>query len=220
MIKMSEFVANIRNLREGGLASDDVKLSDRQYAFIGLYYREKLINQRITKGQSLEGLHQTLKRIDLRTPEIGEVPETGDAFIYRSKTTLPVPVNGAQRLAISYVGDMDGHTSYQETSLESFNMELYNKWTSALSKWFMHNGYIYVVNPETDGNTSLMVKGVFSDPVEVHKFNKEYNPMNGLNYDLPIPRTMLDTIYKLMTDSELRLSSILPSDELNNGRDD
>ncbi len=229
-MKLSEIISAIRNLPRSGQGDfDDNAYTDRLLAFIINYYRVKMIDQDMNKGKTLTQYYvQTLGKVRLikaSKTECGTYDcDLGD-FILRTENIVPKSVDTNTQNLITYVGTIDGKTNYQRTTFQSAKYDLFAKYTGKRTKYYELNGYLYIVNPPSNNLKYISVTGVFEDPLLVNEFKSTscddsdfcFNP-----FDIEYPLSMkhIDTIYKLIVNTEFRFNNILIPDNNNNTQDD
>jgi hypothetical protein len=222
----SELIYNIKNLRAGGVQSDDEKISDRQYAFIIDYYRAKLVRQEEQKYSRLGREEiQDLGKVKLIQADPHECDCPSDACVLRTELPLPKSLKLAARShGFNFVG-MYGGMSWQEETWHSGPWSMHAKYTGGKTKWILKGRYIYILNPESDRLAYINIQGLFEDPREANQFRTCECEENGLecqtgyDYEYPISAHLVDTLVKMIVESELRLSTILPPDMANDSVD-
>lgn len=211
MANLKEIIANIVNLKASGVPSDDKDISDSQWVFIINYYRAKLIRQDFERGRTLnESVVQDLGKIQVKEEE-----SSVSCRIYTTPD-LPVPLEVYKQNLITYVGPYKLNEPYQKTTRNKIEWEFYGKYTGNLTKWYQKENKIYVLNKNR--LNVINVQGVFEDPVAVRKFLNKLDPFDPYNFEYPVSITMLDTIYKLILDSEVRTLLTIPEDTTNDGQ--
>ena len=116
-ILASEIIYNIKNLRAGGVQSDDTQLSDRQYMFIINYYRSKLMRQEYGNYRTVAPEEITdLGKVDLINVDPHECGcEEGECIL---RTELPIPKSmrfPKERHGFIFVGQYGGMSFQEET---------------------------------------------------------------------------------------------------------
>jgi hypothetical protein len=210
MASFQEVIFNIQNLKSGFLQSDDNKLSDRQVAFIVNYYRAKLCDQQLSKGKTLSNyFYQTIQDVEFEhfKTAIGEC-------ILRSKKEIPQVISSDFKDMFTYVGPMDGSKKFDEVNFNDLQTLAYSKYSSKYPKFCIKDRFMYIYLPPTLNLNKLMVRGVFESPEKVDSFTA----FRGFNFEYPISGKMLDTIYKMIIDSEFKLGITIPQDEENDGK--
>jgi hypothetical protein len=227
MAKLNEIIANIKNLRAGGVQNRDIKLSDRNYAFIIGYYRALLLRREIEQGRRAKGNWiQNLGQVSFIKADRNECCDIEDCIV-RSEFQIPSPIEIYESDLITYVGTTDGNIPFQRTTYNRALWDKYNPYTGKLPKWYIQNNYIYIINPPTSVFEIGNIQGIFDDPIRAIEFNTcDCNPDSNecldvlnFNFDYPIPTYLLDSLYKMMIDAEIKFSTILPPDNLNNSQD-
>jgi hypothetical protein len=215
----SEIIYNIKNLRAGGVQSDDEQLSDRQYAFIIDYYRAKLYKQDQERNKSINSVYiQNLGKVDLIMADKNECCDI-NSCVLRTKLQVPSPL-AASKLNFTFVGLVDGQP-FQEYEVNAVYWAKSSKYAGPLPKWYYQNGYIYIVNPPSNILEFVTIRGIFESPVEAKTFRTCDCGLNnepcfkGFDFKYPIPASQLDTLVKLIIESEIKLSAMLPPDTLN-----
>lgn len=208
----SEIIYNIKNLKSGGTTSDDNQMSDYQWLYIIDNYRAQLIKQQQSKGQSInEACVQKLV-----PSKIVLTQDTIQRHIMYTQS-LPKAVEGLRANFYTYIGTEAGK-SYQRTTYQKAQWDSHSKYVACLPKWYEIGDIIYVSHHHPK-NLKLAVHGVFESPMKVLEFNGQLNQMNPFDFEYPMSSTMVDTVIKMIADSEMKLSLLLPKDSLNDGRD-
>jgi hypothetical protein len=214
MAKLDEIIYNIKNLKGGGLHSDDTDLSDEQIVFIIDYYRAKLISQDFNKGVKIfDGIDQTIGRLELSKDTTAFPTVEEDHLISEEFPTLITLQEG---LAFRKVGK--GSNAYDYIEQGRAGLIKYARFTSQKGYFYPLGNRIVIIS---GGITikKIPITGVFEHPLKVIAFNNKAE-VYEYNIEYPIPAKMLDTIYKMIIASELRLSALLPTDTVNNTKDD
>jgi hypothetical protein len=220
MATLNQIIFNIKNLKGAGRQSDDDSISDSQYAFILSYYREQLLTQQLQKGYTInDDLIQDLGRVKIAKVKEGECGEIKGGCIYKVIETLPkfVDMNGTP--LVKYLGTENGR-AFQRTSYREVQFTQNLKYTGKMEKWFQIGENTYIYSPKASLGTHIAVRGVLSDPVQGNDYRCNNEGCDsGYDFQYPIPLKMLDTIYKMMIDAELRLSMTKLQDTSNDSKD-
>jgi hypothetical protein len=204
-ITAKEIIHNIKNLRAGGKQTDDELLSDFQYLWIIDYYRSMLIKQQVNQGQTIgEFMKQNLGYIAIKQTDF-------DDCLYET-VEIPKPIEFHKIDGLTYVGDGD-RMGYQRTNKNASHWHDFRKFTSKLPVYYINDGKLVVKHFQ--GIRDVYVEGVFERPINVIKFNGKFNALDPMEFTYPINSAMLDSLYKLVVDSEIKLSLLLPVDNLN-----
>ncbi len=202
-------IFDVQNLITQFLQPDDNKLSDRQVAFWINHYRSKLIKQALSKGEALsEWFYQTLPILEIEkvTTELGDC-------LYRSKLPLPQPVFSNLRDMLSYVGPPEGSKNFDELKYQDLQFIEFSKYAKRYPHYCIRDRYLYIYYPPTSNLSKVMVRGVFEEPEKLGL----YSAFTGFDFEYPVPGYMIDTIKKLIIDSELKLGLSVPKDDTNDG---
>lgn len=207
----SELIYNVKNLKAGGKSSDDSQISDYQWMFIIDQYRSQLIRQQQSKGQSInEQLLQSLNPSKITLTQ----SLTDKCELITNE--IPSFIEGQKSNYSTFVGT-EGGLSYQRTT---WNKVMWDKQSPAktFKRWYEVGNKLTVRNHNK--SQKLLIMGLFERPMDVVEFNGELDEMNPFNFKYPISNVMLDTLYKMIIESEVKLSLILQPDVLNNGKED
>jgi len=219
---LSELIYDIKNLRAGGLQSDDEDISDAQYAFIINGYRAKLLKQEQSKNKMLPtSFLQSLGKVKL----VLSTECCDGVCALRTEKKLPKTIESRGLTdGFVYVGTYGGELTFQNTSFESKGWNKYAKYTGNKTKWYAKDDYIYI--EDAPGMLSFIeLRGVFEDPLIAEEFrtceckDNEEDCLVGYDFKYPLPLYMRDTIFKLIMDSEFRMSVSLPPDTTNDSTD-
>jgi hypothetical protein len=217
----SELIFNVKNLKAGGIQSDDENLSDRQIAFIIDYYRAKLMRQEAMKHNSMDGEDiQDLGRVSIIKADPHECDCPADACILRTELPLPSTLNPT---GFTFVGHYGG-TAFQETTWQRGPWDSYAKYTGDKPKWFTKGRYIYLLNPPDPMMSVMNIQGLFESPQEAEKFrtcdcDNGVACNTGFDFEYPVAAHLVDTIMKMMMESEVRWSTLIPTDTANDSLD-
>ena len=220
---LSECVFGYKNYRRGGIQSNSESLSDRLVAFSIHYYRAKLIKESKDKGKLLTGyLIQNLGKVEVIKADKNECSVISDCII-RTKNPLPKAIDTAGTSLITYEGSLDGLDPYQRTTSNRVIFDAHQKYTGDLSKWFDLGNHLYIVNSPNKILKYINIQGIFEDPSAAKSYNtcgSTTECYEGMDYEYPMSSTMIDTIYKMMMDAEMKLGMLIPQDIIANGKDD
>jgi hypothetical protein len=211
---LKEIIYNTKD----SLGSDAEEMTNAQYKFIIDYYRTKLLQQRIEKGKKLAPVFAPA----IHSIEVVQVKDDDpgcynlDCAIYKTVEKIPAIIPYSLHSSLLYLGSTDGHLGFQETSFQALSFEDYARYIKKQPKWFIMGDNIYISNPPDEQISSITIQGVFEDPIAAASLCTDFDENCLRDYDVeyPISGGMLDTIYKLMVDSELKgLVSEIDEDE-------
>lgn len=214
MTLVSEVIYNIKNLKEGGLHSDDVELSDDQYLFIANYYRAKLIRQQFAKNKfALAGTEQPLNKVKLEKPL---VPVIERALVTE---VIPKAIQLDGGMAFNMVGHRTEPFQYIHPGRAAYIQ--YNRYTEQGNYYYnLDDRLVIIGDPDiTNKIKTIPIVGTFENPVKVHEFNLG-TALNNYDVDYFLPSSLLDTMLKMIVESELKFSMIIPDDNTNDTQDD
>jgi len=222
---LSEIIYNVKNLISGGVTSDDLNIRDSQFSFIINYYRSKLLKQDSERGRlNLDLYKQNLGKVEVIMADKNECCDI-DACIIRTKHKIPTPSETGSGLNITFVGLLGGNP-FQKQMHNSVMWGNHSKYTKNITKWYYRSGYLYIVNPPTNELKWINIEGVFEKPEEAVKFRTCDCPDNNedcfdsLDIKYPLPEYHVDTIVKMIADTELKILTGLGKDDTNNGEDE
>jgi hypothetical protein len=204
-ITAKEIIFNLKNLRASGKQTDDEGVSDLQYLWIVDYYRAMLIRQQVNQGQTIG---EFMKQ-DLGFLSVNQIDYDDCLF---ETIVIPKAIEFHKGDGLTYVGDGD-RMGWQRTNKNASHWQKFRKFTAELPTYYIASEKVIIKH--FSGIKEVFVEGVFERPIDVIKFKGEYNALDPLEFRYPISASMLDSLYKLVIDSEMKLSMIFPPDNLN-----
>lgn len=214
---LKEIVYQIRNLKGGGISSDDDKLSNDQYADIITYYRAKLIRQEIDRGMKLDPMViQSVTNIELERVKFNRGEPLSGKTVFRSIKEIPRAISTKGTNLVTFVGHNMLGQSFQRTTLSKSQFDVCRPFTGLNIKWFEFDKHIYVITE--DSLKHIVVQLVAENPLKVVELNGDLDPFDPLDFEYPISIVMLDSIFKLMSDAEFKISGT-PTDDVNDGQE-
>ncbi len=221
----SEIIFNIKNIKSGGIQSDDARLSDEQILFIFSYYRAKLLSQKYTRTTTaFAGVQQNLGIVPVKDLT-GNTIGAGMAIDnWRITDPIPTAVLLSDGLAITFVGGIDGNAGYQEIKRNRARHIENNRFTREEGYWFDHGDRVVVKMDEQAAGDNISIIGAFNDPVKVLEYvDAQLATPIGLdldwNFEYPIGDSMYSDIFRMMETSEIPATVILPTDLANDSKD-
>lgn len=206
----------------GGIQTDDDNLSDEQVLFILNYYRSRLMKNDQEKGRFNNDLY--IQNLGCNVQLIQADKNEGCAVedcILRTELQIPKPLETFKGINISFVGTPNGKP-FMKNSHNGMFYKRAAKWTGKEPSWYYQNGYIYVVDPPTTMFTEMNIQGIFEDPQAAEKFrtcacpSEEEDCFDGFDFEYPLPQHHVDTVVKLIAETELRILTSIPVDNTNN----
>jgi hypothetical protein len=203
-----EVIFNIKNLRQAGRQSQDALLSDPQYAFIIDYYRAILIQREYDGKKKLAPqLEQTVKQKFVRDKGM-EDEIFQEVRVYTAD--LPTVVQSSTRPLYQGVRSSMLKRSIDRSTSITIRTDLQAPITGNWAKYFPLDNKLYIVTPEP--LQEMFVTAVFERPIEIWKLDPKFDPFDPYNFEYPMTFKLLDALYKMMVDGELRLSMVMPND--------
>jgi hypothetical protein len=221
MAKLNEIIYSLKNIKAGGIQSDDVKLSDENYVDIINYYRAKLIRQAVDRKERLDPLViQPLYGADRKGLEVERVvfnrgePLSGKT-VFRTKDKLPRAIATAGTNLVTFVGHNLLGKAFQRATPYNVHLLAARTLTGLEPKWFEFDERIYVVTE--DSLSRVVVQLVAENPLKVLELNGELNEYNPLDTEYPMSDTLRDSMIKLIADAEYKVLGI--TDDSNDSLD-
>lgn len=200
---LKEIIYNIKD----SLGSDAEELTNPHYKFIVDYYRSKLLRQRLNKGQRLAPVFAPpLHKIEIvKTKDTDPGCADLDEVMFKTVKDIPAIIPYSLNSTLLYLGATDGYQAFQETSFQSLEFESFAKYIKKQPKWLLLGNKIYISNPPEEQIEYITIQGVFEDPLAAAALCEEFDLacLRNYDFDYPISGDMIDTIYKLIKDSEL-----------------
>lgn len=217
MAKLNKIIYNLYESLKPN-ATDDSILSERQLEFIVNHFRAKIIAQRYNTNKSLSGFAQELVDLKMERTKDFRVIDN-DCVVLKSKDKLPTLVNvHREGFAVHMVGVKNSPVPFQKTNIQTVNCDMYNPFIK--NCYFIHDGYLYLFSRNLTYIKEVYLRGYFENPREVLFANKEIDEFTDMDFEYPIPISVLDQINAMVVDGEFRWMNILPKDSINNGEDD
>jgi hypothetical protein len=199
--------------------SDDSTITIEHLEFVNINIRAFLIRQDLNKGRSLsDNIVQVLPCVPVISIDVSECPCTvpTDCTIMRTKDKIPKPIELHQRDLITRVSGVDlrgkGFSIISYARAASAGL---NRSTSTSTKAFLHNQYIYLINPPA-GLSIISISLVAEDPREAGTFA---NCAGELCYTddstFPISVHMIPTLKELVF-KDLKVEISVPQDVIGN----
>jgi hypothetical protein len=210
-MKAKEIVFHLKNLKAGGTQSQNMNISDMEYLAMVDYYRATLIRQQQGAGYRInDRFIQDLGIIDI-------APLYDNISTYATIVEIPSPIEVPLGVLIVDVVSTTG-INYQKGNYSSVKWSKFSRLTKDEPKWFFVDNKVGVVNHV--GSDKVRVKGIFESPYKALVFAKKHNELDPLDFEYPVTTTMLDTIYKMIIESEMKFLMLTHNDTLNNSSDE
>ena len=211
-----EVIYTIKNIKSGGKQTDDVVLSDDNYADIINYYRAKLIRQEMDRGQRLDpSTIQVLLDVEVERVQFDRGKPLSGRTVFRTTKIIPKAVETSRSNLVTFIGHNLLGKSFQRSTPYKVQLDIHRAITGLEPKWFEFDSRIYVVTEDPIKKISIQL--VAENPLKVHEFNNTVDIFNPLDVEYPLSDTLRDSIYKLIADAEYKIMGIV--DTVNDGRE-
>lgn len=208
----------VQNLKSGGIQDDDNKLSDEQVADIISYYRAKLIRQEIDRGMKLDPMViQPLLDLEVERVKFNRGEPLSGVTVFRTINKLPRAISSKGNNLVTFVGHNLLGKAFQRTTPYKAQLDIHRPYTGLNIKWFEFDERLYVITEDSLKHITAQI--VAENPTKVLELNGELDIYDPFDYEYPMSTTMLDSLFKLMADAELKYAS-LPTDDINDGLDE
>lgn len=216
---LDEITYNIRNIaRQGGIV-DDERITNEQVAAWINYYRAILIRRDIDKGRTISSnILQDLGCVPLEVVDASEccdIENSAGCAVLKTTVAIPRPLEFGSKDAITYVGTTTRRKNFEKSSPTAIEWNKWSKYTAKVTKWFMIDNYIYIVN-----NTfidTIKIIGVWEDPTEAARFRHcDGRPCFAGDQEYPISAWMVQPITELILSKELNFTLNANGDGDNN----
>jgi len=230
MVTLNELIYNIKDIKYGGVSSNDTDLSDDQVAFWIRIVRALLLRQEFERNKMTNpSLVQDLGCVPIECVDRVEccnLGYTSEEYLHRTVNKIPAPLfinwAGLHNPAIfTYIGLVTHDKPFEFTSEAIVNQAKHKKYTASMPRAFYRNERIYITNIKNPSNLELInIKGIFEDPEEAKKFNKCDGEL-CFTRDQPYPITpyLIDPMQDIILDKYLGMISQTKADKENNARD-
>ncbi len=201
----------------------DVDIDPSLISFKILNVRNYLIRQDQGKLRSLsDNITQILSCVPVIQVDPSACPcqVSTSCKVFRTSVQLPKFMELHQKDFITKVSGVDiGAPGWSIISYARASVAGLNSWTSKNTKVFLHNSYLYILNPPLNTST-ITVQGVFEDPRDAASFaNCSGVPCYSDDSEFPISAYMLLDLKQLVL-KDLGLLIQTPIDTNSNERYD
>lgn len=203
MVSLNHLVYDILSSLGGqSRIPQDIDIDPSLIQFKIINSRAFLIRQDQKLGRSLsDNISQSLFCVPVTQVDVSECPCTvpSDCKIMRTTVKLPKFIELHQKDFITKVSGVDIRSqSWSIISFARASVAGLNSWTSKNTKVFLHNQYLYIINPPLN-LTKITVQGVFEDPRDAASFaNCSGTPCYTDDMEFPVSAHMLLTIKELV----------------------
>ena len=229
-MKASEIIYYIQNLRQKGIQSDDNQISDDMVFFDLNTKRDFLLRQEEDRYNCLNPeITQTLI-IELEPAHLIDIIVCDTRYreicVLRSTRPIPLTVNLKSSNNYSYVGGMDNSSPYSFVEVNSLKYLVTSKFTGNKPKYVIINSYLYIINPPSNALRYVKMTALFNNPKQVIEYNdliegrSTVNIFNPYDFEYPITGNMLETVYTMMFNKELKYQMSAKDDTLQDGKNE
>lgn len=196
-------VESIKYMINKGVASDDTRLSDNYIAHLLKVNRSKLLKEKLDKSKSLSEINYTTLCMEVESADFHNCACLEDEGCYIKRTVEKIPKDlvtkdGSTVLVMNLEGERLDNITIDQNNLAKYG----RRTTTGLKQdlgWFLHNGYIYVLNNTKIGY--ILVKGIFEDLNEINHMpicsNENNSTCKLMDLDFPIDGDLVNPLYKM-----------------------
>lgn len=218
MTSLNELIYSIFNtVRPSYNGTTPLSLELIKYHIINI--RASLIKNDLNKGHSVDSyIVQNLGCLELETADKGCCDVPVGCYVLKTIQKIPSTIEMHNRQMITRVGPVDITSKpFQLIEYERVPFTGKNRFTKNLVKYFIKDGYIYLVinndNPLYWGLTTINVQGVFEDPTEISSFNNcDGNNCYDDTKSFPVKSWMIPAIQELVIKKFIAPQNIAPVD--------
>lgn len=221
-MKASEIIYYYQNLRQKGIQSDDNQISDEMVYFDLNKKRAVLLRQEEYRNNTINPEVVQTITVSLERASLVDIQNCNisikEGCILKSVNPLPLTIDLKINSNYLIVSSLDNKNTFDFTTLYGIRYDSHQKYTSNTPKFFIKNRYLYIVNPPNLLLRYVSLSALFEDPKEAIEFNDSsiggitIDPFDPYNFEYPITGNMLELVYNLMINGELKLQSSLKDD--------
>jgi len=215
-MKASEIIYYIQNLRQKGIQSDDNQISDDMVFFSLNNKRDFLLRQEEERYNSVNPeIAQTLS-IELEPSHLIDLIlcdiRYKEICVLKSKLPIPLTINLKTSNNYLYLGGMDGKSPYTYSEVQTLKYLVTSKYTGNKTKYLVMNSYLYIINPPSNALRYVKMIALFHNPKEAKEFidltegKSNIDIFDPYDFEYPITGNMLETVYAMMLDKDIRYS--------------
>lgn len=176
-----------------------------QVKFQVMYYRSLIFRRDYERLRKIpSALLQTIPCVEMEEVDAAQCYGLEvDSPVYRTKQTIPAPMNLKGYSSFYYVGTIDwmnGFSYINPNRLETFRSSRYG---SLQKRFYYANGRIYLVNVKAD---RISIKAVFEDPMELRRLkNCNGEPVYTEKSIYPVTADLIQRITQSILSGEGRI---------------
>jgi len=162
-----EIVYEFLEQHSAGIPTDDTRLRPRRVYSAVKAARARILADASERGPLSEYNYTTLGCVPLVQTSAHECGciQKGTCRYYKTKCKLPQTVTANDKL-IRSVTTPDGSIQFSQISWERVKYSEYDSFTASNPKYFVRNGYLYLINVPED-LTIITVTGLFEDILDL-----------------------------------------------------
>jgi len=229
-MKANEIIYYIQNLRQKGLQSDDNQISDDMVFFSLNNKRDFLLRQEEERYNSVNPeIAQTLS-IELEPSHLIDLIlcdiRYKEICVLKSKLPIPLTINLKTSNNYLYLGGMDGKSPYTYSEVQTLKYLVTSKYTGNKTKYLVMNSYLYIINPPSNALRYVKMIALFHNPKEAKEFidltegKSNIDIFDPYDFEYPITGNMLETVYAMMLDKDIRYQVSTKDDTLQDGKNE
>ena len=203
-ITLNKIIYNLRRIIAGGSISDDDSFPSSQCEFIINNKRSLLLKEYIQKDRAITSEMTQTITLEMQVVDKNECQidlPTG-CTITRSIKNIPSILEFNDVYAVRFLGLLDD-TPIHLTSFAQANWHKYRKFVKNKKVAFIRNNYVYVINPQL--LEYIKLDAIFTSPRDAAEFLCPTGNCFTLDSRYPFPAYLIDTLNRLVYDSEFRL---------------
>lgn len=229
-MKANEIIYYIQNLRQKGIQSDDNQISDDMVFFSLNNKRDFLLRQEEERYNSVNPeIAQTLS-IELEPSHLIDLIlcdiRYKEICVLKSKLPIPLTINLKSSNNYLYLGGMDGKSPYTYSEVQTLKYLVTSKYTGNKTKYLVMNSYLYIINPPSNALRYVKMIALFHNPKEAKEFidltegKSNIDIFDPYDFEYPITGNMLETVYAMMLDKDIRYQVSTKDDTLQDGKNE
>lgn len=219
---LAQHIYAVKNILANGPTSDDTPFSERLVAHFLQITRAYLLERKADKYRYISDQSFQSVCLDLELGSFHNCCDLPDLECKVLKSTIKLP-----KLLNSKWGNFLKVMDLTGNIIPEFNItnNKFSKYgvlthTNGTLGWFLHDGYIYIINNKI--LEKILVNALFTSSTEIQEINCANGTANNCNdygaEEFPIDADLIDPMYKA-TIEYLVQSTRLPNDSENNARD-
>lgn len=225
MLLLEDYMSHIKTTLAHGIPSDDFPFSDRYIYSILRNIRAELLKQKANKSNYLNTFnYQTLACLSLEVvqglDDCDCLPDGVGCQYARTTSPIPEILSNRDRLLVRSVRDSVGNI-IDQTTYETNYYDTYSKIKKDRTRYFIHNGYLYITPNNTD-LSKVSITALFFDPVDLATIptceDSAVNCFEPLKQPFPMEKDLSSALFKMTYDEIFTYAMRVPKDETNDAQ--